>query len=74
MLSRVAPGPAVTLNHAVAVAMAHQPAAGLAMLEPLLDDPTMQRHHRLHAVRAHLLELQRRDLTPPRSSTGSPPG
>ncbi|MEH1130854.1 RNA polymerase sigma factor, partial [Micromonospora sp. CPCC 206061] len=46
MLSRVAPGPAVTLNHAVAVAMAHEPAAGLAMLEPLLDDPAMQRHHR----------------------------
>ncbi|MET7421079.1 DUF6596 domain-containing protein [Dactylosporangium sp. NPDC005555] len=57
MLSRVAPGPAVTLNHAVAVAMAHDPAAGLAMLEPLLTDPAMQRHHRLHAVRAHLLDL-----------------
>jgi RNA polymerase sigma factor (sigma-70 family) len=57
MLSRVAPGPAVTLNHAVAVAMAHEPAAGLAMLEPLLSDPAMQRHHRLYAVRAHLLDL-----------------
>lgn len=57
MLSRVAPGPAVTLNHAVAVAMAHEPAAGLAMLEPLLDDPAMQRHHRLYAVRGHLLDL-----------------
>jgi RNA polymerase sigma factor (sigma-70 family) len=57
MLSRAAPGPAVTLNHAVAVAMAHQPAAGLAMLEPLLDDPAMQRHHRLYAVRGHLLDL-----------------
>jgi RNA polymerase sigma factor (sigma-70 family) len=57
MLSRVAPGPAVTLNHAVAVAMAHDPAAGLAMLEPLLDDPAMQRHHRLFAVRGHLLDL-----------------
>jgi predicted RNA polymerase sigma factor len=57
MLSRVAPGPAVTLNHAVAVAMAHEPAAGLAMLTPLLDDPAMQRHHRLYAVRAHLLDL-----------------
>jgi len=57
MLSRAAPGPAVTLNHAVAVAMAHQPAAGLAMLEPLLDDPAMRRHHRLYAVRGHLLDL-----------------
>lgn len=57
MLSRAAPGPAVTLNHAVAVAMAHEPAAGLAMLEPLLDDPAMKRHHRLYAVRGHLLDL-----------------
>jgi RNA polymerase sigma factor (sigma-70 family) len=57
MLSRAAPAPAVTLNHAVAVAMAHGPAAGLAMLEALLADPAMRRHHRLHAVRAHLLEL-----------------
>ncbi|MEH1125503.1 siderophore-interacting protein, partial [Micromonospora sp. CPCC 206061] len=31
--------------------------AGLAMLEPLLDDPAMQRHHRLYAVRGHLLDL-----------------
>ncbi len=57
MVSRVAPAPAVTLNHAVAVAMAHGPAAGLAMLEPLRSDPAMRRHHRLYAVRAHLLEL-----------------
>lgn len=57
MLGRVAPSPAVTLNHAVAVAMAYQAGLGLEMLEPLLADPAMQRHHRLHAVRAHLLEL-----------------
>jgi RNA polymerase sigma factor (sigma-70 family) len=57
LLGRVAPGPAVTLNHAVAVAMAHDPAAGLAMLEPLLADPAMKRHHRLYAVRGHLLDL-----------------
>ncbi|AYY15690.1 siderophore-interacting protein [Actinobacteria bacterium YIM 96077] len=57
MLSRVAPSPTVTLNHAVAVAMAHDPGAGLAMLDPLTADPAMQRHHRLYAVRAHLLEL-----------------
>ncbi|BBH68547.1 RNA polymerase sigma24 factor [Actinoplanes sp. OR16] len=57
MLGRVAPSPAVTLNHAVAVAMAHGPAAGLAMTEPLTSDPALHRHHRLHAVRAHLLEM-----------------
>ncbi|AYF27601.1 siderophore-interacting protein [Micromonospora tulbaghiae] len=57
MLSRVAPSPFVTLNQAVAVAMAHGPAVGLALLDPLLADPAMRGHHRLHAVRAHLLEL-----------------
>ncbi|MFY1661951.1 RNA polymerase sigma factor [Micromonospora sp. WMMD1274] len=57
MLSRVAPSPFVTLNQAVAVAMAHGPDVGLALLDPLLADPAMRRHHRLHAVRAHLLEL-----------------
>lgn len=56
MLDRVAPSAAVTLNRAVAVAMVLGPAEGLAMLEPLLVDPTMRRHHRVHAVQAHLLE------------------
>ncbi|MFC7544878.1 RNA polymerase sigma factor [Plantactinospora sp. GCM10030261] len=56
MLSRVAPAPTVTLNQAVAVAMAHGAAAGLALLDPLLTDPAMRRYHRLFAVRAHLLE------------------
>lgn len=56
MLDRVAPGPVVTINRAVAVAMADGAPAGLALLEPLLADPALQKHHRLHAVRAHLLE------------------
>ena len=45
----------VTLNHAVAVAETRGPEAALAMVDPLLDDPAAA-HHRLHAVRAHLLE------------------
>jgi predicted RNA polymerase sigma factor len=56
MLAAVAPGPVVTLNHAVAVAMVRGPEAGLALLDPLLDDERLRRHHRLHAVRAHLLD------------------
>lgn len=56
MLDAVAPGAVVTLNLAVAEAMAVGPEAGLARLEPLRDDPAMRRHHRLYAVRAHLLE------------------
>jgi RNA polymerase sigma factor (sigma-70 family) len=55
MLADLAPGPVVTLNHAVAVAMARGPEAGLRMLEPL--DGPLRGNHRLHAVRAHLLDL-----------------
>jgi len=61
MLDTVAPGPVVTLNHAVAVAMVDGPAAGLAMLQPLLEDRGLRRHHRLHAVHAHLLEMAGKD-------------
>jgi RNA polymerase sigma factor (sigma-70 family) len=57
VLERVSPGPVVTLNRAVAVAMVHGPRAGLAVLGTLDDDDRMARTHRLEAVRAHLLEL-----------------
>ncbi|MBF6519859.1 RNA polymerase sigma factor [Nocardia farcinica] len=57
MLDRLAPGPAVTLNRAVAVAMAFGPRHGLELVTPLLTDPAMRRHHRTHAVHAHLLEM-----------------
>jgi len=57
MLDQVAPSPTVTLNLAVAVGMAHGAEAGLAMLEPLLQRPDLSRHHRVYAVRAHLLEM-----------------
>ncbi|MER7498785.1 sigma-70 family RNA polymerase sigma factor [Nonomuraea pusilla] len=57
ILSRIAPNPMVTLNHAVAVAMTRGPEAGLDLLRTLDADPRMARHHRLPAVRAHLQEL-----------------
>ncbi|CAA9238984.1 MAG: RNA polymerase ECF-type sigma factor [uncultured Corynebacteriales bacterium] len=57
VLARVQPGPVVTLNRAVAVAMVHGPLAGLAELGTLDADDRMTRGHRLDAVRAHLLEL-----------------
>ncbi|MGW0480433.1 RNA polymerase sigma factor [Nonomuraea sp. NPDC003214] len=57
ILGRIAPNPMVTLNHAIAVAMTRGPRAGLGLLESLDDDPRMARHHRLHAVRAHLQDL-----------------
>jgi predicted RNA polymerase sigma factor len=56
MLLRLAPNPVVALNHAVATAMVHGPAAGLALLAPLAGDERLRGSHRLDAVRAHLLE------------------
>jgi RNA polymerase sigma factor (sigma-70 family) len=56
VLERMNDNPMVTLNRAVAVAMAESPQAGLTLLEPLLSDPRMAKHHRLAATRAHLLE------------------
>jgi predicted RNA polymerase sigma factor len=57
LLERVAPGPVVTLNRAVAVAMVRGPHAGLAVLATLESDGRMARHHRLAGLRAHLHEL-----------------
>jgi predicted RNA polymerase sigma factor len=57
LLERLAPSPVVTLNHAVALAMVRGPRAGLDLLATLDDDGRLAGHHRLDAVRAHLLEL-----------------
>jgi RNA polymerase sigma factor (sigma-70 family) len=46
--------PMVALNRAVATAMAQGPGAGLALLDGLAGP--LGEHHRLHSVRAHLLE------------------
>jgi predicted RNA polymerase sigma factor len=55
LLEQLTGNPVVTLNRAVAAAMAHGPAAGLALLDAVED--TLAGHYRLHAVRAHLAEL-----------------
>ncbi|MCG5217527.1 sigma-70 family RNA polymerase sigma factor [Streptosporangium sp. KLBMP 9127] len=57
LLTRLAPNPMVTLNHAVALAMVHGPRAGLDLLRDLDTDERLAGHHRLDAVRAHLLEM-----------------
>jgi len=57
VLEQVSPGPVVTLNRAVALAMVHGPRAGLALLGTLDADERMTQSHRLEAVRGHLLEL-----------------
>ncbi|WP_282794508.1 sigma-70 family RNA polymerase sigma factor [Streptomyces sp. CC224B] len=54
VLVRRSPEPMAGLGRAVAVAMVHGPRAGLAELADLED--RLAGHHRLHAVRAHLLE------------------
>jgi RNA polymerase sigma factor (sigma-70 family) len=56
LLHRTAPGPMVTLNRIVAVAMVHGPEAGLGELATAEGDPALAGHHRVVAVRAHLLE------------------
>jgi RNA polymerase sigma factor (sigma-70 family) len=53
-LEQLTGNPMVTLNRAVATAMVHGPGAGLALLDGLAD--RLGDHHRLHSVRAHLLE------------------
>lgn len=55
LLDQMTGNPMVTLNRAVATAMAEGPAAGLQVLEGLA--PRLGGHHRLAAVRAHLLEM-----------------
>jgi predicted RNA polymerase sigma factor len=56
LLIRVAPNPVTALNRAVAVAEVRGPAAGLIELAALESDQCMSGHHRLLAVRAHMLE------------------
>ncbi|MFD6109554.1 RNA polymerase sigma factor [Streptomyces yangpuensis] len=56
VLIRLVPGPVERLGHAVAVAMVHGPRRALELLAALDDDDHLAGHHRLEAVRAHLLE------------------
>jgi RNA polymerase sigma factor (sigma-70 family) len=57
LLKRMSDNPMVVLNHAIATAMVRGPAAGLDLLNALDADGRLAGHHRLDAVRAHLLEM-----------------
>jgi RNA polymerase sigma factor (sigma-70 family) len=57
LLRQTSDNPVVALNHAVAVAMARGPQAGLDLLGKLEADERIADDHRLHAVRGHLLEM-----------------
>jgi RNA polymerase sigma-70 factor (ECF subfamily) len=59
-LGRVLPTPVVTLNRAVAVAMADGPAAGLALIDALAASGSLDDYHLLHAARADLLRREGR--------------
>ncbi|PXY27473.1 RNA polymerase sigma factor [Prauserella muralis] len=57
LLRLTAPGPMVTLNRVVAVAMVHGAEEGLRLLREVEAEEALAGHHRVDAVRAHLLEL-----------------
>jgi predicted RNA polymerase sigma factor len=56
VLFRLNESPVVALNLAVAAAMVHGPEEGLARLAEVAEDSRLRDHHRVTAVRAHLLE------------------
>jgi RNA polymerase sigma-70 factor, ECF subfamily len=58
LLARVSPSPVVDLNHAVAVAMAEGPEAGLELIDAIEG---LERYHLLHSARADLLRRLGRD-------------
>ena len=55
-LAKASPSPVVELNRAVAVGMAHGPAAGLALVDALASERALAKYHLLPAVRGDLLE------------------
>jgi RNA polymerase sigma-70 factor, ECF subfamily len=55
LLERVQPSPIVSLNRAVAVAMADGPEPGLALIDGLAENNDLAQYHLLHAARADLL-------------------
>ena len=56
LLQHMTDNPMVALNHTIALAMVRGPTAALTRLDTLAQDPRLATHHRLDAVRAHLLE------------------
>ncbi len=54
-LAQLLPSPVVELNRAVAVAMAFGPAAGLELVEELMEEQSLANYHLLPSVRGDLL-------------------
>jgi RNA polymerase sigma factor (sigma-70 family) len=57
LLDQLSPNPMATLNRALALAMVEGPEAGLGLLATLDEDKRVASHHRLFAMRGHLLEM-----------------
>ncbi|MDB4908011.1 MAG: sigma-70 region 2 domain protein [Gemmatimonadetes bacterium] len=57
LLMSTSDNPMASLSHAIATAMVDGPQAGLALLAELERDTRVAKHYRLHAVRAHFLEM-----------------
>jgi RNA polymerase sigma-70 factor, ECF subfamily len=55
LLQQLLPSPVVALNRAVAIAMAHGPSAGLAIIDELAASGELDDYHLLHAARADML-------------------
>ena len=55
-LSQLTPSPVVELNRAVAYGMAFGPAAGLEIVDTLVEEPALAAYHLLPSIRGDLLE------------------
>ncbi|MDB5815133.1 MAG: polymerase sigma factor [Rhodocyclales bacterium] len=55
VLAELTPSPVVELNRAVAVSMAYGPAAGLEIVDALIDEPALKNYHLLPSVRGDFL-------------------
>ncbi|WP_246075266.1 RNA polymerase sigma factor [Nonomuraea terrae] len=61
-LARMSRSPVVELNRAVALSMAYGPAAGLHLVDQIVDEPSLKGYHLLPSVRGDLLfKLGRRE-------------
>jgi predicted RNA polymerase sigma factor len=55
VLAELTPSPVVELNRAVAVSMAYGPAAGLEIVDALIDESSLKNYHLLPSVRGDFL-------------------
>jgi RNA polymerase sigma factor (sigma-70 family) len=60
-LLEYSPSPVIELNRAVAVSMAFGPAAGLEIVEALMQEPSLKSYHLLPSVRGDLLSKMDRN-------------